>query len=82
VVKPPSVREVTGWISRRPDHLVERDAGRLRILLDRCPELAAAADLVRLFADMLTSLLGDQLGAWTPPPSAQHCPASPGSLLA
>jgi hypothetical protein len=32
VVNPPSVREVTGWICRHPDHVVERDT-----LLDRCP---------------------------------------------
>jgi transposase len=64
VVKPPSIRKVTGWIWRRPDHLVERDTVRLRTLLDRCPELAAAAGLVRSFADMLTNLRGDQLHAW------------------
>lgn len=64
VTKPPLVREVTGWICRHPDHLVERDTDRLRALLDRCPELAAAADLVRSFADMPTNLHGDHLGNW------------------
>lgn len=64
VTKPPSVREVTGWICRHPDHLVEQDTGRLRAVLDRCPELAAAVELVRSFADMLTDLRGDQLSAW------------------
>ena len=66
---------MTGWIGRRPDHLVERDVGRLRAVLERCPELAAAADLVRSFADLLTSLRGDQLGAWIT--AAQHA-ALPG----
>ncbi|AEV86806.1 transposase [Actinoplanes sp. SE50] len=64
MVKLPSVREVTGWICRHPDHLVERDSDRLRALLDRCPELATAADLVRSFAGMLTNLRGNQLSVW------------------
>jgi transposase len=64
VIKPPSVREVTGWICRHPDHLVERDTHRLQTVLDRCPELATAADLVRSFAEMLTSLHGERLGEW------------------
>lgn len=64
VVKPLSVREVTGWICRHPDHLVESDAGRLRAVLGRCPELATAVDLVRSFAAMVTGLNGDRLGAW------------------
>ncbi|UQU64627.1 ISL3 family transposase [Couchioplanes caeruleus] len=64
VVKPPSVREVTGWICRHPDHLVERDSDRLRALLDRCPKLGTAAGLVRSFAGMLTNLRGTQLDAW------------------
>jgi hypothetical protein len=53
-----------GWICRHPDRLAERDTARLRALLDRCPELAAAADLVRSFADVLTNLHGEWLGAW------------------
>ena len=64
MVKPPSVREVTGWICRHPDHLVERDTDRLQAILDRCPDLAYAAELVRSFADMLTNLHGNQLSAW------------------
>ncbi|GAA0587724.1 ISL3-like element IS469 family transposase [Paractinoplanes ferrugineus] len=64
MAKPPSVREVTGWICRHPDHLVERDTDRLEAFLGRCPELAAAADLVRSFAHMLTGLHGDRLGEW------------------
>jgi transposase len=64
VAKPPSVREVTGWICRHPDHLVERDTDRLRAVLERCPELTTAAGLVRSFALMLASLHGDRLGEW------------------
>jgi hypothetical protein len=64
VVKPPSVREVTGWICRHPDHLVEQDTDRLHAIFDRCPKLATTADLVRSFANMLTSLDGGRLGEW------------------
>ncbi|GIF45187.1 hypothetical protein Axi01nite_94980 [Actinoplanes xinjiangensis] len=52
------------YICRHPDHLVERDTDRLRAILERCPELAAAADLVRSFAHMLTGLHGDRPGGW------------------
>jgi transposase len=64
VAKPPSVREVTGWICRHPDHLVERDTDQLRAILERSPELSTAANLVRSFAQMLASLHGDRLGDW------------------
>lgn len=64
-VKPPSVRQMTGWICRHPDHLVDTDTDQLRAILNRCPELAAAAaELVRSFAAMLTGLHGDRLGSW------------------
>jgi hypothetical protein len=79
VVKPPSVREVTGWICRHPDHVAERDTDRLRALLDRCPELPTAAELVRSFADMLTSLHGDRLGTWIA--AAEQAETSSAGLL-
>jgi transposase len=62
--RPRSVRQVTGWICRHPDNLVDRDAEQLQMILDRCPELRAAADLVRSFADMLIHLHGERLAAW------------------
>ncbi|MEU8820450.1 ISL3 family transposase [Actinoplanes sp. NPDC048796] len=63
VTKPPSVRQVTGWICRHPDNLTSRDTGQLRAILDR-PELATSAELVRSFAAMLTGLHGDRLNDW------------------
>ncbi|MEV4517167.1 ISL3 family transposase [Dactylosporangium sp. NPDC049525] len=64
VRRPPSVRQVTGWICRRPDDLADRDSAQLQAILDRCPQLRAATDLVRSFADMLTHLRGQRLDAW------------------
>jgi transposase len=64
VPRPPSVRQVTGWICRHPDNLVSRDTEQLQKILNRCPELRSAVDLVRSFADMMTHLHGERLTAW------------------
>ncbi len=61
---PPTVRDVTGWLTRRPDSLAEDDRPRLKAILDRCPELQAASDQVRTFAAMLTHLTGQDLPQW------------------
>jgi transposase len=64
VRRSPSARQVTGWICRHPDNLVDRDSEQLQTILDRCPELSSAVELVRSFADMLTHLHGERLTAW------------------
>jgi transposase len=64
VPRPPSVRQVTGWICRHPDNLVDRDTEQLRQILDRCPELRSAVELVRSFADMMAHLNGERLTVW------------------
>jgi transposase len=61
---PPTVRDVTGWITRRPDSLTEDEQPRLKAVLERCPELRAASDQVRSFAAMLTQLTGQDLPQW------------------
>jgi hypothetical protein len=61
---PPTVREVTGWLTRRPGSLTEDERPRLTALLDRCPELQAASGHVRAFAAMLTQLTGQDLPQW------------------
>ena len=48
-----------------PDNLVDRDTEQLQKILDRCPELRSAVELVRSFADMITHLHGERLAAWT-----------------
>jgi transposase len=61
---PPTLRDVTGWITRHPDSLTQDDRPRLKAVLDHCPELQAASDQVRTFAVMLTQLTGQDLPQW------------------
>jgi transposase len=62
---PPTVRQVTSWLTRRPGSLTEDEQPVLKALLTRCPELQAASDHVRSFATMLTQLTGqDHLAQW------------------
>jgi transposase len=62
---PPTVRQVTGWLTRHPDSVTEDEQPQLKALLGRCPELQAASGHVRSFATMLTQLTGqDHLAQW------------------
>ena len=61
---PPTIRNATNWICRRPDDLTEDERPRLKAVLDRCPELRAASDQVRAFAAMITELTGQDLPRW------------------
>lgn len=61
---PPSVRRVTGWLTRHPDSLTGDEKQQLKAVLARCPELDATARLVRRFGVMLTTLSGEQLPDW------------------
>jgi hypothetical protein len=61
---PPTVRDVTNWLTRHPDSLTEDERPRLKAILDRCPELQAASDQVRAFAAMIAKLTGQDLPQW------------------
>ncbi|MFT9480602.1 transposase [Streptomyces sp. Mo3] len=61
---PPSVRQVTGWLTRHPATLTEEEKLHRKVILDRCPELASAAELTSSFAEMLTTLSGTRLPEW------------------
>ncbi|MEV4040417.1 ISL3 family transposase [Streptomyces umbrinus] len=61
---PPSVRQVTGWLTRHPATLTETEKLHRKTVLDRCPELAITADLTSSFAEMLTTLSGERLPGW------------------
>ncbi|MFF8609491.1 hypothetical protein ACF06X_26530 [Streptomyces sp. NPDC015346] len=58
--RPPTVRQVTGWLTRHPTALSEEDRAGLKDVLARCPELDTAAGHVRGFGEILT----DRLGSW------------------
>ncbi|WP_075824061.1 ISL3 family transposase [Streptomyces acidiscabies] len=61
---PPSVRQVTGWLTRHPATLTEEEKLHRKAVLDRCPELATAAELTSSFAELLTTLSGIRLPEW------------------
>jgi hypothetical protein len=61
---PPTVRDVTNWLCRRPDTLTEDEQPKLKAILNRCPELRAASVQVRGFAAMITDLTGQDLPQW------------------
>jgi transposase len=64
VATPPTMRQVTGWLTRRPEDLSEADTATLNKIIDRCPAVASTYDLVRDFATILTQLHGEQLPTW------------------
>ncbi|WP_258053848.1 ISL3 family transposase [Streptomyces sp. Ru72] len=64
--RPPTVRRVTGWITRHPATLTEEDRTGLKDLLaPLCPELETAAGHVRDFGEILTDRLGSTLPTWS-----------------
>jgi transposase len=71
---PPTVREVTGWILRRPDALDDQEQTRLQEVLARCPHLEAASGHVAAFAEMLTGLHGERLDGWIAAVEADDLP--------
>ncbi|MET8291364.1 ISL3 family transposase [Streptomyces sp. NPDC005132] len=60
----PTVRQVTGCLTRHPTALSEEDRAGLKDVLARCPELDTAAGHVRDFGEILTDRLGSALPAW------------------
>jgi len=61
---PPSVRQVTGWLTRRPRSLSEEEALELKKLLDRSAALATTREQVREFAVILTERRGHEVPRW------------------
>ena len=60
----PSVRDVTSWLTRRPDRLRGEEAQQLKELLARVPVLATTAEHVRAFAELMNDRRGRELKDW------------------
>jgi len=61
---PPTMRQVTGWLTRHPDRLDEDERMQLNRILVRSPELAATHRHVHDFAEIMTNREGHRLPAW------------------
>jgi transposase len=75
---PPTVRQVTGWLTRHPKTLTEDETLQLAMVLEACPELRAAAGHVRAFGEMLTQLRGQELPGWIAAARADDLPGLAG----
>ncbi|MEU6019328.1 transposase [Streptomyces sp. NPDC047515] len=78
---PPSVRKVTGWLTRHPISLSEEDRAGLKDVLARCPELDTVAGHIRDFGEILTDRLGVILPAWIDAVDASQLPGLTGFAL-
>lgn len=79
--RPPTVRQVTGWITRHPTTLTEEERAGLKDVLARCPELDKAAGHVRDFGEILSNRLGATLPAWIDSVDASQLPGLTGFAL-
>ena len=70
----PTVREVTGWIMRRPDRLDEEEQLKFKQLRARSTHPDATAGHVADSAEMLTGLHGDRLDTWITAVDADDLP--------
>jgi len=61
---PPTVREVTRWITSHPDHLTDEETVKLGQVKARSAPLNGTAGHVTAFAEMMTGRHGDRLPAW------------------
>ncbi|MFE5541926.1 helix-turn-helix domain-containing protein [Streptomyces sp. NPDC056492] len=79
--RPPTVRQVTGWLTRHPTALSEDDRAGLKDVLARCPELDIAAGHVRDFGQILTDRLGSTLPTWIDAVEVSQLPGLTGFAL-
>ncbi|MFE5834837.1 ISL3 family transposase [Streptomyces sp. NPDC056508] len=79
--RPPTVRQVTGWLTRHPTALSEEDRAGLKDVLTRCPELDTAAGHVRDFGEILSDRLGATLPVWIDAVDASQLPGLTGFAL-
>ena len=61
---PPTVREVTRWITSHPAHLTDEETAKLSQVKTRSAHLSATAGHVTAFAEMMTGRHGERLPGW------------------
>jgi len=61
---PPTVREVTRWITSHPGHLTDDEKAQLNSVTSRSTHLSATAAHVTAFAEMMTGRHGEHLPGW------------------
>lgn len=77
----PTVRQVTGWLTRHSTALSEDDRASLKEVLARCPDLNTAAGHVRDFGEILTNRLGSTIPTWIDAVGASQLPGLTGFAL-
>ncbi|MFE6691763.1 ISL3 family transposase [Streptomyces sp. NPDC057743] len=60
----PTVRQVTGWLTRHPGNLTSSQQLRLKRVVTNCPELADLRRHIQGFAEMMKNLHGHLLTRW------------------
>ncbi|MFI5704820.1 ISL3 family transposase [Streptomyces xanthochromogenes] len=79
--RPPSVRQVTGWLTRHPAALSNDDRAGLKDVLARCSELDAAAGHIRDFGEILAERRGAALSTWIDAVDVSQLPGLTGFAL-
>lgn len=69
------MRDVTGWLTRRPDLLDDEQAQQLKKILARCSELDRTAEHAWAFAELMNNRQGRNLDQWIAGVQADDLPA-------
>jgi transposase len=78
----PSIRQLTMWLTCRPDDLTDKDSQLLAVICGRSPALATVREHTRRFAEIMSSVVDtNSPSVWpmsTPPDRRHFGPSLPG----